>query len=121
MYSWATDLFGINRSITGEGVRETLNYFSNLIPELQIQSIPSGTKVFDWIIPDEWSIKSAYINDEFGNRILDFSDSNLHVVGYSVPVDRWIDLEELKEHLHSLPEQPDAIPYITSYYKERWG
>jgi len=121
MYSWAADLFGVNRSITGDGVRETLAYFSNLIPEMNIQSIPSGTKVFDWTIPDEWSINSAYIEDEFGKRIVDFNENNLHVVGYSIPVDCLIDLEELKEHLHSIPEQPDAIPYVTSYYSRTWG
>ena len=116
MYGWAVDLFGVNRSITGDGVRETLAYFSNLIPDLTTKSIASGTKVFDWTIPDEWSINSAYIEDEHGNRIIDFNDNNLHVVGYSIPVDRLIDLEELKEHLHSIPDQPDAIPYVTSYY-----
>jgi aminopeptidase-like protein len=121
MYSWAADLFGINRSITGDGVRETLAYFSNLIPAIKIQSIPSGTKVFDWTIPDEWSINSAYIEDEFGKRIVDFNENNLHVVGYSIPVDCLIDLEELKEHIHSIPEQPDAIPYVTSYYSRTWG
>ena len=121
MYSWAADLFGVNRSITGEGVRETLGYLSRLIPGLEIQSLSSGTKVFDWTIPDEWSINSAYIIDEFGNVILDFSLNNLHVVGYSIPVDRFMDLEELKGYLHTLPEQPDAIPYVTSYYSRTWG
>ncbi len=121
MYGWAVDLFGVNRSITGDGVRETLAYFSNLIPDLTTKSIASGTKVFDWTIPDEWSINSAYIEDEHGNRIIDFNDNNLHVVGYSIPVDRFIDLEELKEHLHSIPDQPDAIPYVTSYYSRTWG
>ena len=121
MYSWASDLFGVNRSITGDGVRETLAYFSNLIPDIKIQSVPSGTKAFDWTIPDEWSINSAYIEDEFGKRIVDFNENNLHVVGYSIPVDRLIDLEELKEHIHSIPEQPDAIPYVTSYYSRTWG
>jgi len=121
MYSWASDLFGINRSITGDGVRETLAYFSNLIPDIKIQSVPSGKKAFDWTIPDEWSINSAYIEDEFGKRIVDFNENNLHVVGYSIPVDRLIDLEELKEHIYSIPEQPDAIPYVTSYYSRTWG
>ena len=110
MYSWAADLFGVNRSITGDGVRETLAYFSNLIPDIKSQNVPSGTKAFDWTIPDEWSINSAYIEDEFGKKIVNFNENNLHVVGYSIPVDRLIDLEELKEHLHSIPDQPDAIP-----------
>ena len=121
MYKWATDLFKINRSITGEGVRETLSYFSELIPGLKIKSISSGSKVFDWTVPDEWSIKEAYIEDESGNRIVDFSNNNLHIVGYSTPVNQWMDLEDLQKHLHSLPEQPNAIPYITSYYSRSWG
>jgi aminopeptidase-like protein len=121
MYGWVRDLFEVNRSITGEGVRETLGYLSNLIPNFEIHSIKSGSKVFDWTVPDEWSINSAYISDEAGNKILDFSENNLHVVGYSTPIDRWIDLEELKEHLHTLPGQPDAIPYVTSYYSKNWG
>ena len=121
MYGWARDLFGVNRSITGEGVRETLGYLSKLIPNFEIHSIKSGSKVFDWTVPDEWSINSAYIIDESGNKILDFSENNLHVVGYSTPIDRWVDFEELKEHLHTLPDQPEAIPYVTSYYSKNWG
>ena len=121
MYSWAEDLFPINRSITGEGVRKTLKYIKNIIPELTINEIPTGTDVFDWKIPNEWNITEAFIEDETGNRIIDFEDSNLHVVGYSIPVDKWIDLEELENHLYSIESQPDSIPYVTSYYKERWG
>tara|TARA_B100000795_G_C22804749_1_gene444106 strand:- start:1624 stop:2904 length:1281 start_codon:yes stop_codon:yes gene_type:complete len=121
MHQWATDLFKVNRSITGEGVRETLSYFSDLIPELEIKSIPSGSKAFDWTIPDEWSIKEAYIEDELGNRIVDFSVNNLHIVGYSIAVNQWMELDELQNFLYSLPDQPDAIPYITSYYSKSWG
>jgi aminopeptidase-like protein len=121
MYSWAEDLFPINRSITGEGVRKTLKYIKNIIPELTINEIPTGTDVFDWKIPNEWNITEAFIEDETGNRIIDFEDSNLHVVGYSIPVDKWIDLEELDNHLYSIESQPDSIPYVTSYYKEIWG
>ena len=121
MHQWAADLFKVNRSITGEGVRETLSYFSDLIPELEIKSIPSGSKAFDWTIPDEWSIKEAYIEDELGNRIVDFSVNNLHIVGYSIAVNQWMELDELQNFLYSLPDQPDAIPYITSYYSESWG
>jgi aminopeptidase-like protein len=121
MHQWAADLFKVNRSITGEGVRETLSYFSDLIPELEIKSIPSGSKAFDWTIPDEWSIKEAYIEDELGNRIVDFSVNNLHIVGYSIAVNQWMELDELQNFLYSLPDQPDAIPYITSYYSKSWG
>ena len=121
MYSWASDLFPINRSITGQGVRDTLLYIKNEIPELEIKEIPTGTQVLDWVIPKEWNVSEAYLEDETGKRIIDFKDNNLHLVGYSVPVDDWFDLEELDKHLYSIEEQPDFIPYVTSYFKERWG
>ena len=113
-------LFPICRSITGNGVRQTLKIIKEIIP-ITFHEVSSGTKVFDWEIPNEWNIKDAYVKDENGNRVIDFQKSNLHVVGYSVPVDKWITSSELQEHLHSFPEQPNAIPYVTSYYKERWG
>jgi aminopeptidase-like protein len=121
IYKLAKELWGINRSITGEGVRQTLAIISEHIPNLKIHSIKSGTKVFDWTIPKEWHVNEAYIISPSGERICDFKDNNLHLIGYSTPVDKIMPLSELKKHLYSLPDQPEAIPYVTSYYKENWG
>ena len=121
MFKWASDLFPINRSIMGEGVRETLLYIQSYYPELLVKEVKTGTEIFDWKVPNEWNIDEAYIEDENNNRIIDFAENNLHIVGYSTPVDCWLDLESLQPHLYSSEKQPDIIPYITSYYKERWG
>lgn len=121
MHELCKELWPITRSITGDGVRETLRILQRELPDLVVNEVKSGAQVFDWQVPNEWNISEAYIEDEQGQRIIDFKDNNLHVVGYSTPVDEWVSLEELDKHLYSLPDQPDAIPYITSYYKERWG
>lgn len=113
-------LFPIMRSITGEGVRETIHILQEYIP-LKMEGIPTGTEVFDWEIPKEWVIREAWIKDEHGETIIDIKDLNLHVVNYSEPIDMWLSFEELKKHVHTIPHLPEAVPYVISYYKERWG
>ncbi len=126
MYDLADKIFPYCRSITGQGVRDTLADLKEYIgmdngPELKVYEVPCGTKVFDWTVPKEWVIRSAYIEDESGNHIIDMAENNLHVLGYSAPVDRWVELDELVNYIYTLPDAPDAIPYVTSYYKERFG
>lgn len=120
VYSSVSEMFPICRSITGNGVRQTLEIIKKIIP-LEVCEIPSGKKVFDWDIPKEWNIRAAYIKNSRGEKIVDFANSNLHVLNYSIPIHKQVDLQELKSHLHYLPEHPDWIPYRTSYYKEDWG
>lgn len=120
MYSLMKRLYPICRSITGDGVRETLDIIKQIIP-IDIKNVPTDTKVFDWVVPKEWNIKDAYIKNSKGEKIVDFRKSNLHVLNYSIPVSKKMNLEELKRHLFTLPEHPDWIPYRTSYYKENWG
>jgi len=120
IYQLIEKLFPICRSITGNGVRETLNILQSYI-DLKIHEIPSGKKIFDWIIPNEWNINDAYIIDGKGKKIIDFKKNNLHVMGYSEPFEGKVNLSELNKHLYSLPDQPDLIPYVTSYYNRDWG
>jgi len=121
LHEFAKQLWPINRSITGEGVRSTLDLIKNYLPEIKIKSVSSGTTVFDWSIPKEWSVNEAYIIAPNGEKICDFSVNNLHLLGYSIAFEGKVSLDELKQHLYTLPKQPDAIPYMTSYYKDRWG
>jgi aminopeptidase-like protein len=120
LYRFIADLYPICRSITGEGLRETLRAIGRIVP-LPLREVPTGTQVFDWTVPKEWNIRDAYVKNSRGERVIDFQSSNLHVVNYSVPVRLKMQLKELKTHLFTLADRPDWIPYRTSYYKEDWG
>jgi aminopeptidase-like protein len=121
MHRLVSEMFPLCRSITGLGLRRSLAIIARELPAVQLHEVATGTRVFDWTIPQEWSIREAWLEDPAGDRIVDFSANNLHVVSYSSSIDRSISLEELQAHLHSLPERPEAIPYVTSYYHEDWG
>jgi aminopeptidase-like protein len=120
LHALLTELFPICRSITGDGVRQTLDVLARELP-LELHEVPSGSRVLDWDVPPEWNIRAAWIDGPAGERVLDFGDSNLHVVSYSTPVRERMTLEELRPHLHSLPDRPDWIPYRTTYYETGWG
>lgn len=120
MHRFMGELYPLCRSITGDGVRETLNQVARLIP-LSVHEVPTGTPVFDWTVPREWNIRDAYVKNARGEKVIDFQKCNLHVLNYSWPVHAKMPLSELKAHLFTLPEHPDWIPYRTSYYAERWG
>src|SRR5262247_2151874 len=120
LYDCVADLYPLCRSLSGEGLRETLRRLQRLVP-LTLHEVPSGTAVFDWTVPKEWNIRDAWVKNARGERVIDFRRSNLHVLQYSVPVHRRVGLDELKAHLYSLPEHPRWIPYRSSYYEERWG
>jgi aminopeptidase-like protein len=120
MYELVRELYPICRSITGNGVRETLRRVSEHIP-LKIHEVPTGTRVFDWTVPKEWNIRDAYVKNSDRIKVIDFKKSNLHVLNYSTPIRKRMSLAELREHLYTLPDHPDWIPYKTSYYQERWG
>ena len=121
MYRLAERLFPICRSLTGDGVRETLRILQEIVPEMTLHEVPSGSQVFDWTVPQEWNIRNAYIEDMDGERVISFGDNNLHVMGYSLPVDKIVRREELLAMVYTQPEQPDLIPYVTSYYSPRSG
>ena len=120
MHRLMAELYPICRSITGDGLRESLRIIQKHIP-LELHEVPTGTQVFDWIVPREWNIRDAFVKNSRGEKVIDFRHSSLHVVNYSIPVHKKMPLQKLLEHLHSLPEQPDLVPYSTSYYKENWG
>lgn len=120
MHEMISTLYPICRSITGNGVRESLKIMQEYLP-IEIHEVPSGTSVFDWTVPKEWNINDAFVKNAKGERVIDFQKHNLHVLNYSIPVSGSYSLEELKQHLYSLPDQPDLIPYRTSYYQENWG
>ena len=120
MHALVRDLYPLLRSITGPGLRATVKRLGDVVP-LEVTEVPSGTPVFDWSVPDEWSVEDAYIEHESGRRFAELRNLNLHLVGYSVPVDTTMTLAELRPHLHSLPDHPGWVPFLSTYYKPGWG
>jgi aminopeptidase-like protein len=120
IFALAAEIYPICRSITGDGVRSTLAHLGRHI-DLEVHEVPTGTQVFDWTIPREWTIRDAYIKNAAGERVVDFGSCNLHVLNYSRPIRATLPLDELKKHIFTLPDQPDLIPYRTSYYADAWG
>ena len=121
IYKLIKKLFPLNRSLTGDGNRKTLKIIKKDLKKLKILEFKSGKKVFDWVVPPEWNVKEAYVEDSSKKKIIDIKNNNLHLVGYSIPFKGFLNLEELKKKLHTIPAQPNAIPYLTSYYKRDWG
>ncbi|HSV48140.1 MAG TPA: DUF4910 domain-containing protein [Ramlibacter sp.] len=120
IHALISELYQICRSITGDGLRQTLARLGQEIP-LDLHEVPSGTRVFDWTVPREWNIRDAWVKNSRGERVIDFRRLNLHVVNYSIPVRGKMSLAQLRPHLHTLPDQPELTPYRTSYYQEDWG
>lgn len=121
IYNFLSKLFPINRSISGSGVIETLQLIKGVVPELKIKSIPTGTTVYDWEIPEVWNVNEAFIKNEKGIKVVDLNKNNLHLMGYSTPINQLMSKSELLPHLFFIQDVPDAIPYVTSYYKKNWG
>jgi len=121
IHKLAQDLWPLNRSLTGDGVRQSLSIIKKHLPSLQVYEIPSGTPSFDWIVPQEWNVNEAWIKTPKGDKICNFKKNNLHLVGYSQPIKKLVSKVELDKHLYSIPEMPTAIPYVTSYYEKNWG
>ena len=121
IYGWLSTLFPLNRTLAGPDTNKTLEFLKSVVPAITIKSVSSGTKVFDWEVPKEWHVREAYVENTLGERVIDYEKNNLHLVGYSMPVSKTIEFSELSRNLHSLPDQPEYIPYLTSYYSENWG
>ena len=120
LYKDIVDLYPMCRSITGKGIENTLKYIKNRIP-INITYTPTGTEAFDWRVPKEWNIKDAFIQHESGKKFAEFKKINLHIVGYSTPINKWLNKKKLLNYIYTQKDQPNSIPYVTSYYKKRWG